>query len=88
MSFSGNYERPRLTESKIVRKIIDTQVVEIPTEQKLFNNLMVFLFNNYQTIIICIIIFIGLYWRYEDTKKRKQLQQMQNQNENENYYDF
>ena len=75
MSFNGsNYERPKLTESKIVRKIIDTQIVEIPTEQKIFNKIMSFLLNNYQTIIFCLIVVIALYWRYEDTKKRKQLE--------------
>ena len=74
MSFnSNNYERPKLTEAKIIKKLLNTQVIEIPTEQKIFNNIMTFLFNNYQIIIICLIILIALYWRYEDTKKRKQI---------------
>lgn len=76
MTFLGNnYDRPKLTESKIVKKIIDTQVIEIPREQKIFNQVMNFLFNNYITIIIFLIIAFGLYWRYEDTKKRKEKEQ-------------
>ncbi len=75
MSFNDNtYERPKLTEAKIIKKIINTQVSEIPTEQKIFNNIAEFLVNNYKPIIICLIIFIALYWRYENTKKRKQKQ--------------
>jgi hypothetical protein len=75
MTFLGNnYDRPKLTESKIIKKIIDTQVIEIPKEQKIFNYIMEFLFNNYQTIIFCIIIVLALYWRYEETKKKKQIE--------------
>jgi hypothetical protein len=74
MTFLGNnYDRPKLTESKIIKKIIDTQVIEIPKEQKIFNYIMEFLFNNYQTIIFCTIIILALYWRYEETKKKKQI---------------
>lgn len=80
MSFSGSYERPKLIESKIVRKIIDTQVIEIPTEQKIFNNIMLFLFNNWQMILLTIIICGALFWRYKETKKKKELEQQ--------YYDL
>ena len=69
--FSNNYERPKLTEIKVIRKIINTQVTDIPKEQKIFNYIMKLLFNNYQMIFICIIIFISLYWRNEETKKKK-----------------
>ncbi len=73
MSFYGNnYERPKLTETKMIRKIIDTQIVEIPTEQKIFNNMMQFIINNYKLIICFLIVIVSLYWRYEYTKKKKQ----------------
>ena len=73
---SNNYERPKLTEIKILKKIINTQVTEIPKEQKMFNYIMKLLFNNYQIFFVGIIIFISLYWRYEETKKKKQLEQL------------
>jgi hypothetical protein len=73
MSFLGSYNKPKLTESKIVKKIINTQVIEITKEQQLFNYFINFLFKNYLAIIISTIIIFSLYWRYEDTKKKKQL---------------
>ncbi len=82
MSFYGNnYERPKLTETKMIRKIIDTQIVEIPTEQKIFNNMMQFIINNYKLIICFLIVIVSLYWRYEYTKKKKETENINYENE-------
>jgi hypothetical protein len=73
MTFLGEeYGRPRLTESKVIKKIINDQTMEIPSEQKIFNYILQIIINNYQTIIILILIIIGLYWRYNETKTKKE----------------
>lgn len=72
MTFLGEeYGRPRLTESKVIKKIINDQTMEIPSEQKIFNYILQIIINNYQVIIILILIIIGLYWRYYETKTKK-----------------
>jgi hypothetical protein len=73
MTFLGEeYGRPRLTETKVIKKIINDQTMEIPSEQKIFNYVLQIIINNYQIIIILIIIIIGLYWRYNETKTKKE----------------
>lgn len=84
----GFYNKPKLTETKIVKKIIDTQVIEIPTEQKIFNNIMTFLCDNYHSVIITLLILSGLYWRYNDTKKKKILKNQIENFQNYDSYDF
>ena len=85
MSFLGDeYGRPKLTESKIIKKIINNQTIEIPREQKIFNYILPIIINNYQIIIICILIIMGLYWRYNETKtKKEQLQYTNNYSSND-----
>jgi uncharacterized membrane protein len=84
MTFLGEeYGRPRLTESKVIRKIINDQTMEIPSEQKIFNYILQFIINNYQTIIIIILIIIGLYWRYTETKTKKEQQKYLNNDSND-----
>jgi nitrogen fixation/metabolism regulation signal transduction histidine kinase len=80
MSFLGDeYGRPKLTESKIIKKIINNQTMEISKEQKIFNYILQIIINNYQIIIIFILIILGLYWRYTETKtKKKQQHQLNN----------
>jgi hypothetical protein len=73
MTFLGEeYGRPKLTESKVIKKIINDQTMEISSEQKIFNYILQIIINNYQTIIILILIIIGLYWRYNETKTKKE----------------
>jgi nitrogen fixation/metabolism regulation signal transduction histidine kinase len=75
MSFLGDeYGRPKLTESKIIKKIINNQTMEISKEQKIFNYILQIIINNYQIIIIFILIILGLYWRYTETKTKKKHQ--------------
>ena len=72
MTFLGEeYGRPRLTESKVIKKIINDQTMEIPSEQKIFNYILQIIINNYQIIIILSLIIIGLCWRYNETKTKK-----------------
>jgi hypothetical protein len=72
MSFLGDeYGRPKLTESKIIKKIINNQNIEISKEQKIFKYILQIIINNYQIIIVFILIIVGLYWRYTETKTKK-----------------
>jgi hypothetical protein len=72
MTFLGDeYGKPKLTESKIIKKIIIDQKMNISSEQKIFNYLYKFVLDNYQIIIIGILIILGLYWRYNITKTKK-----------------
>jgi hypothetical protein len=81
MTFYGeSYGKPKLIESKIIKRIVNTQNMDIPHEQKIFNYLYQFILNNYQVILIVIVIIGGLYWRYNETKIKKQ-------NQNNNYFD-
>lgn len=90
VSFQGNkYGKPRLTEPKIVKKIINTQVAVISQEQKILTFIKDFILNNYINIIIIILIIWGLYWRYNETQRKKQ-QVIDNDNmfnNNQTYYD-
>ena len=97
MTFLGEeYGRPKLTESKIVKKIINEQILEIPSEQKIFNYIWYIIINNYQISIIIILIISGLYWRYNETKTKKKQQKYNNINYdddddniyNDNNFDF
>ena len=88
MTFLGDeYGRPRLTESKVVKKIINDQTIEITSEQKIFNYILQIIINNYQAIIILILIIIGLYWRYNETKTKKDKKKILN-NDLSDEYDF
>ena len=81
------YKKPKLTELKIINKIISKQNIEILNEQnieitnekKIFNLII----NNYKIIIIIIIIIIGLYWRYNETKIKKKKNLL-----NDNIFEF
>lgn len=80
MTFYGEeYGKPRLIESKIIKKIVNTQTMDIPDEQKILNYFYQFILNNYKIILIVIIIVGGLYWRYNETKLKKK-------NKNDNNY--
>ena len=88
MTFFGEeYGRPRLTESKVIKKIINDQTIEIPSEQKIFNYILQIIIINYQSIIILILIIIGLYWRYNETKTKKDQKKNLN-NDLSDEYDF
>jgi hypothetical protein len=90
MTFLGEeYGRPRLTETKVIKKIINDQTMEIPSEQKIFNYVLQIIINNYQIIIILIIIIIGLYWRYNETKtKKEQKKKINNYLSDEDDFEF
>lgn len=84
MTFYGEeYGKPKLIESKIIKKIVDTQNMEIPREQKIFNYLYEIIKTNYKIILIVSIILIGLYWRYTETKNKKK-----NYKNINNYFDY
>jgi hypothetical protein len=85
MTFLGDeYGKPKLTETKILKKIINDQIVEVPQEEKIFNYLYDFILNNYKIIFISLIVLYGLYWRYLETKKNK-LKRYNNNYSNNNY---
>jgi len=86
MTFLGDeYGKPKLTETKILKKIINDQIVEVPQEEKIFNYLYDFILNNYKIIFISLVVFYGLYWRYLETKKNK-LKRYNYSNNNYNNY--
>jgi Na+/H+ antiporter NhaC len=72
---SETYNKPKLVESKLVKRIIDNQNNEISVETKISNtiknNIMDFVIKNYKIIIIIFIIIIALYWRYKYAQNKK-----------------
>jgi hypothetical protein len=79
MTFLGDeYGKPKLIESRIVKKIIIDQKTNIPSEQKIFNYLCKFILDNYQIIIVTTLIILGLYWRYNITKTKKEKEKEKN----------
>ena len=72
---SETYDKPKLVESKLVKKIIDNKNVPLSFESKLTNtiknSIIIFITKNYKIIIILLIIIIALYWRYRYAQKKK-----------------
>lgn len=73
---SETYDKPKLVESKLVKKLIENKNNQETFESKLTNtiknNIISFIKNNYRIIIIFVIIIIALYWRYKYAQKKKQ----------------
>lgn len=78
---SETYDKPKLVENRLVKKIIIAQnlinaqnnQVTITIEEKIFTYIFTFITNNYKILGIAIIIIFGLYWRYYETQKKKQI---------------
>jgi hypothetical protein len=76
---SETYDKPKLVENKLVKKIIIAQNLinaqnnQITIEEKIFTHIFTFITNNYKILGIAIIIIFGLYWRYHETQKKKQI---------------
>jgi Na+/H+ antiporter NhaC len=72
MSFlSENYDRPKLVENKLIKKIIIEQKNNITIVDKFKINIFEFIKENYKVIGIVMIVLILLYWRYHETKQKK-----------------
>jgi predicted negative regulator of RcsB-dependent stress response len=76
---SETYDKPKLVENRLVKKIINAQNLinaqnnEISIEEKIFTHILIFIKDNYKILGIAIIIIVGLYWRYYETQKKKQI---------------
>jgi hypothetical protein len=68
---SESYQKPKLTEPKLVKKIIETQNNEFTFETKVKNFLIEFIKNNFLIILAFIFIFGLLYWRYNETQEKR-----------------
>lgn len=68
---SDTYDKPKLVENKMIKKILIDQKSEITIQTKIKTNLFEFAKNNYKIIIFVLLIIIILYWRYNETKKKK-----------------
>ena len=80
---SETYDKPKLVENKIVKKILNEQSNDITIQTKIKHFLIEFIKKHYKIIIGIIILFIGLYWRYRETNKKKQ--QIQKQDSESEY---
>jgi predicted negative regulator of RcsB-dependent stress response len=72
---SESYLKPKLTEPKLVKKIIETQNNEFSFETKVKNFFIEFIKNNYLIILAFLIIFGLLYWRYNETQQKRKSSQ-------------
>lgn len=68
---SETYEKPKLVQNRIVKKIVDFQNNKITWEQQFFYQVINYIKINYKIILIFLILFFGLYWRYYETKQQK-----------------
>jgi hypothetical protein len=69
--FSESHSKPKLTEIKLVKRMINEQNSQISLESKTKIFILNFIKKYYYIIIIIIIITISLYWRYWDIKKKR-----------------
>ena len=67
---SETYDRPKLVENKLVKKIITTQNNQITLETYIQNSIILFIQNNYKILLIILFIIIGLYWRHYEVKRK------------------
>jgi len=71
---SETYDKPKLIEPKLIKKIINNQNNEITFETKIKDTLIDIIKNYYKIILPILFIFVCLYWRYiEIQKKRKKI---------------
>lgn len=70
---SDTYDKPKLVDSKTVKKIMIENKINTSFENKLKDYIINFIKNNYKVILITLIISCGLYWRYHETQKKKKV---------------
>lgn len=80
---SETYDKPKLVETKLVKKIIAEQIYQITWEEKIFYIFLDFIKKNYKILLVIFIIIIGLYWRYYETKKKKKINMINVESESE-----
>ena len=69
---SETYNKPKLVESKLVKRIIENQSKTKSYMIMSIKNIIIeFIKNNYIIIIIIGIIIIALYWRYRHAQQKK-----------------
>jgi hypothetical protein len=64
------YNKPKLVESKIIKKIKNNNNNIIIIQNYIYSLLYDFLLNNYKFIILILFLLLCLYWRYIDTQKK------------------
>jgi len=74
MSFlSESYDRPKLIETKVIKKIINEQNSQVSFDTKVKNYFISFIKIHYKVVIGVIFILACLYWRYNEIKKRRKI---------------
>ena len=68
---SESYDKPKLVEAKLVKKIINDQNNKITFESKVKTTLIDFTKKNYKIIFGFLLIGSLLFWRYNDIKKKR-----------------
>jgi hypothetical protein len=68
---SESYDKPKLVEAKLVKKIINDQNNKITFESKVKTTLIDFTKKNYKIIFGFLLIGGLLFWRYNDIKKKR-----------------
>uniref|UniRef100_A0A6C0DAE9 Uncharacterized protein n=1 Tax=viral metagenome TaxID=1070528 RepID=A0A6C0DAE9_9ZZZZ len=71
---SESYDKPKLVESKLVKKIIDDQNNKVTFESKVKTTLIGFTKKNYKIIFGFLLIGGLLFWRYNDIKKKRRIE--------------
>ena len=85
---SETYEKPKLVQNRIVKKIVNFQNNKITWEEKFFYQVINYIKINYKIILIFLILFFGLYWRYYEIKQKKKYNKnSDDENESENETD-
>ena len=71
---TNNFKKPILVDNKILKKIKKTKskIKENSFSSQVKKNCLSFIKNNYGIIIILIALFLLLYYRYQDVKKRRE----------------
>jgi putative Mn2+ efflux pump MntP len=68
--FNRDHKTPNLTSENLIKKIIQNKPISIQT--KMQNYIIDYIKKYYKVIIVVLIILVGLYWRYNDIKKKKE----------------
>lgn len=69
--FSDSNIKPKLTEPKLVKKIVQEQYTGITFNKNIKDNIIIFFKNNFLIIIVILIIIFSLYWRYYEIRKKR-----------------
>ena len=73
-TFLSETSKPKLIESKIIKRMISQQNDQITFETKVKTKIINFGKNHYQAIIGCLFIFGCLYCRYNEIQQRRNKQ--------------